>query len=131
MKDLDYKIRAAMKDSRVDPPEDSLFEDHQEETLREQIFESFRGHSRWMTIMVWIESFIFFALAVFAAVRFFEVESTRDLIFYATLFLICMGIQIAMKIWYWMLLNKNSVTREIKRLELQVAMLARRLPGSE
>lgn len=120
MKDLDEKIRAALKDSGVDPPED-----HHDETLREQIFESFRGRTRWMTIMVWIESFIFFALAIFAAFRFFEVESIRDLILYATLFLICMGIQIAMKIWYWMLLNKNSVTREIKRLELQVAMLAR------
>lgn len=120
MNDLDDKIRAALRDSGVDPPDDD-----RAETLREQIYESFRGRTRWMTIMVWIESLIFFAMAIYAAVRFFEVESTRDLILYATLFLICMGIQIAMKIWYWMLLNKNAVTREIKRLELQIAMLAR------
>jgi hypothetical protein len=32
-----------------------------------------------------------------------------------------------MKIWYWLELNKNAVTREIKRLELQVARLSARM----
>jgi|GEM_PF-3584282 len=31
------------------------------------------------------------------------------------------------KIWYWMELNRNTVLREIKRLELQVAHLAGRV----
>jgi len=30
---------------------------------------------------------------------------------------------------YWMELNKNAVTREVKRLELEIARLAARLPG--
>lgn len=125
MKDLDEKIRSALQDSGVDPPNYD-----QEETLRAQIFESFRGRSRWMTIGVWVESFIFFGLMIFSAVRFYEVDSIRNLILYATLFLASLGLQVALKIWYWMLLNKNSVTREVKRLELQIATLARRLPGS-
>ena len=41
-------------------------------------------------------------------------------------------IAIAMlKIWYWMELNKNAVTREVKRVELQLARLARQLKKAE
>jgi hypothetical protein len=32
-----------------------------------------------------------------------------------------------LKVMYWMELNKNAVTREIKRLELQIARLANRM----
>jgi hypothetical protein len=32
-------------------------------------------------------------------------------------------------IWYWLLVQRNAQTREIKRLELQVAKLASVLPG--
>ena len=38
------------------------------------------------------------------------------------------AILIAMsKIWYWMELNRNSLAREVKRLELEVALMSRQL----
>ena len=120
MTDLDSKIREALKESGVDPPDLES-----EETLRAQIAETFRGKLRGLTILAWVEQLIFFLLTIFVAVRFFQVESTRDLILYATLFLACLWATVAIKMWFWMLLNKNAITREIKRLELQVATLAR------
>ena len=123
MTDLDDKIRQALKGSGVDPID---FEE--EGTLREQVFETFRGKHRWLTILVTVEQFIFFGITIFAAVKFFHVDSTRNQIFYATVFLACFWVGIAFKMWYWMLLNRNAVTREVKRLELQLAVLARRLP---
>ena len=132
MMDLDDKIRRALEGSGVEPADGD-----QEETLRAQVLETFRGKQRWMTVAVWIEQFVFFGLTVFVAVRFFQAESTRDQIFYATLFLACFWVGTMIKLWYWMLLNKNSVIREVKRLELQVALLDRRLrddlrsPGSD
>jgi len=32
-----------------------------------------------------------------------------------------------MKTWWWMEVNKNAITREVKRLELQIARLAARV----
>ena len=32
---------------------------------------------------------------------------------------------VLMKIWFWLEINKNGLTREIKRLELQIAHLSR------
>ncbi len=42
-------------------------------------------------------------------------------------FVFCMGAISMMKIWYWMEMQRIGVTREIKRLELQVACLTQRL----
>lgn len=30
------------------------------------------------------------------------------------------------KLWYWAVMNRNAVTREIKRLEMRIAELAER-----
>ena len=39
--------------------------------------------------------------------------------------MLSLGALAAMKIWYWMELQKNAITREIKRLEIHVARLAK------
>ena len=41
--------------------------------------------------------------------------------------IVCFSAIAGMKVWYWLELNKNAVTREIKRLELQIARLASRI----
>jgi uncharacterized membrane protein YciS (DUF1049 family) len=46
---------------------------------------------------------------------------------WATGFVWCALFIMMVKIWYWLDLNRNAVTREIKRLELQVAQLSRRV----
>ena len=37
------------------------------------------------------------------------------------------AMSVPLKIWFWMEIQRNSVVREIKRLELQVANLSRQL----
>ncbi len=36
----------------------------------------------------------------------------------------------SLKAWYWMQMNRNALTREIKRLELQIARLSSRLDSA-
>jgi hypothetical protein len=46
---------------------------------------------------------------------------------YATVFQVA-AISVAMlKIWYWMEVNRHTLTREIKRVEVQVAQLVGRI----
>ncbi len=35
------------------------------------------------------------------------------------------------KMWYWMDLNKNTVVRELKRVELQIAFLAKSIAAQK
>ena len=109
---------------------DQDYDPTREETLFGMIAGSFRGKMRWMVMLVWVYALVFTALAVFAAVSFFLADSVKMWIFYAALFLMACNFIVVVKLWYWMLLNKNSITREIKRLELRIAKLTQRLTAA-
>ncbi len=36
-----------------------------------------------------------------------------------------------LKLWFWMEMNKNAVIREVKRVELQVAVLAKEMRAGQ
>jgi len=107
---------------------DKLFESElgptEEESLFEMTAQLFRGRAVHITVLVMAFAFGFMSLAIYSAVRFFGASETRDLILWAVLFLYS-GMCVAMlKMWTWMDMHKNSITREVKRLELQIARLA-------
>lgn len=59
-----------------------------------------------------------------AAVAFFRARDMRDWIMYAGVFLFAAMAVAMLKLWYLMELNRNTHTREIKRVELQLARFA-------
>ena len=123
MKDIDDKIREALRDD-----DSELLEHYQgEPAIHEMIVETFHGRFRWITVLAFVLGWGIFVLLFFVAYQFFHAETTRAMIAWATGFLWGIMWIVLMKIWFWLELNKNSVTREIKRLELQLADLSRRL----
>ncbi len=90
------------------------------EDFRDMLVSSFRGKLKWMSIVAWVYMLLFTGVSVFAAVRFFGAGDTREMIMYATIFIVSMTIIMVIKLWYWLLMNRNAVKREIKRLELRI-----------
>ena len=122
MKEIDAIIREAMNTEE----DRRWFDELDEQSLREMVLDSFKGKSRWLVYTVYFSLTVFTVLFVLSAIRFFAVESEREMITWG-LSAIFFSIAIAMlKIWYWIELNKNAVTREIKRFELQLARLTSR-----
>ena len=80
-----------------------------------------------LVFMVWFWSLFMFGGSIFCAVQFFRVDSTREMIAWAIGFMFGQLATAMLKMWYFMELNKNSLTREIKRVELQIARLSRRI----
>ncbi len=76
-------------------------------------------------VFVTIPAFV--VVAVVAAVQFFQVETVNEMIAWACAFMFCLIAIAMMKVWYWMELNKNTLIREVKRVELQIAQLTNRL----
>ena len=93
----------------------------------EMLMETFQGKHRGLVMMAVFWTSVFLALGILSGIRFFRAEATRDLLMWAAASIICLSGVSMMKVWFWMELNKNAVTREIKRLELQIARLAGRL----
>ena len=125
MKDIDDKIRQALRAEDAD-----LFDEVEgEQSLHQMVMETFRGRKRWIVLMAISVGIMFMGLAVLCAVQFFGAETTKQMIAWSIGFVFAFSAVTAMKVWYWMELNKNAIKREIKRLELQIARLAGRLPG--
>jgi hypothetical protein len=123
MNELDKRIREALH--REDG--ELLDEFCDEPSIFEMLMDTFRGRHRWLIFLMMFWTIVFLVLGVLSFVRFFRAEQTRDMLLWAvaaTFFFSGVGM---MKVWYWMELNKNALTREIKRLELQIARLAGRI----
>ena len=117
----DNDIRDALK--RADWAEE--FDAAREETFREMLAGTFRGRTRWMTVLVYIYIFAFTALMVISVVSFFGADpaDTRTQILWATSFLMSAVFVAFLKLWIWNVMNRNAIAREIKRLEMRVADL--------
>jgi hypothetical protein len=123
MTDVDEKIREALRREDAE-----LLEHYQTEPpVHELLIETFRGRRVWMSSLALVFTFLFFGLSLFALYGFFHADETRSSIAWASGFLWSSLAVAMLKIWFWMELQRNSVVREIKRLELQVANLCRQL----
>ena len=123
MRDIDKKIQEALRAEDVE-----LFgEFGGEQSMLEMVVDSFRGRMRWFMAFAIVVTVAMLVAMVAAAIAFYRAEEIREMILYAMVFGIFGGGISMMKIWYWMELNKNTLTREIKRLELQVARLSSRI----
>jgi hypothetical protein len=123
MKSIDEKIQEALSENDAELVE-SL---RGERPLGEMINEAFRSRHRWMNITSFVMPMIFVVAACFFAYQFFTASTTHAMIGWATGFLWAVTGTGMFKIFFMMELNKNSVTREIKRLELELAQLSRQL----
>ena len=127
MNEIDRRIREAL-----DADDRDWFEDFSAEPgIHEQLLETFRGKMWFLNLMTLLFGIVFMIITVMVAIRFFRAEEVREQIAYATGFVVCMLIILGMKIWYWMVLNRNMVTREVKRVELQLAHLSNRIGQGE
>lgn len=120
MNDIDEQIRAALKEEDADLL--SRFEG--DAPLHIMLIELYQGRRRWLNMSATIATFGLFALMLWCGNCFFAAESTRDMIAWATGFLTLFMWIVMMKLWFWLEMVKNTVTREMKRVELQIALLS-------
>jgi uncharacterized membrane protein len=122
MNKLDDAIRQAL--SREDA---ALLEGlGADQPLHSQLMQTFQGKLAWMNVVGWIAGFVLAAVLFFCGWQFLQAPEIRDMLIWgAAAGLAAAGIVLT-KLWFWMELQKNSIVREIKRLELQVARLSAR-----
>jgi hypothetical protein len=96
----------------------------------EQLIAQFRARRRWLTALVFGLGAIWALVAVVTTIEFFRAESLRAMIAWAGGYGLCLMNIALVKTWYWMELNKNAVTREVKRVELLVTHLANQLKAA-
>jgi hypothetical protein len=122
MNELDRKIREAFP-----ADEAALLGPLDEPSLWGQLKEMFQGRQRWVSVLVLVGTLAFAVFAVVCVVYFFRAESEREMIAWAGGFGLGLIAVSFGRLWFWLLLHRNAVVREVKRVELQLARLSSQL----
>ena len=109
----------------IDGPD--VYDDSREDTIGSMLSDFYSRKMLSIAILVWAWALIFMAGAVGSAIMFFVSGQIRDQIMYASLF-VCLVLFVGfMKVFAWQMMARNSIKREVKRLELRIAELTQAL----
>ncbi|MCH8821939.1 MAG: hypothetical protein IH984_00370 [Planctomycetes bacterium] len=123
MNNIDAKIKRALEATDADLADE--FDGDQ--SMMEMVLDTFRGTQKWLTFLAIVFGIVFMAGSVFGIIQLFKAQDMHEHILWGLGVMFCFSAVSMMKIWFWMQMNRNSILREIKRVELQVARLAARL----
>jgi hypothetical protein len=96
-------------------------------SMAELLMETFRGRHRRLAIGGALLNLVLFAGALYSAIQFLRTEDVREMLLWGAGAFLCFGMVTAIKVWYWLEMTRLSITRDAKRLELQVSRLAERV----
>jgi len=120
--EIDDLIREALGQDDAE-----LLDEFGEQSLPEMVTGVFRGRRRLLMVGTTAVILAFFALSIICAVQLFTTGSSRHMLLWAAGLFVSWTSMIGFKTVSWMEMNRNALAREVKRLELQVAQLARAL----
>lgn len=121
MTNLDDQIRAALSAEE----KQELEHLSGEQGVFDKIGDTFRSKMRFWIMLIWTEMIVLIGVIAWTGWKFFNATEPRDMIIWGAFSILGVLAIWVMKIWYWMEINKNTVVREVKRLELQVAYLTK------
>lgn len=107
----------------IDRMTQELYDAPREDSFLAMVSEFYSRKMLGTTLIIWGNFLFFFALGIGCAVLFFLADEVRYQIAWAALFVCCMQWSTLIKVYGWQVMNRNSIKREIKRLELRVAEL--------
>ncbi|MFK7954025.1 MAG: DUF6768 family protein [Ekhidna sp.] len=119
---IDELIKEALTDD-----EQVLFNSFEEQNVLQKFGGLFQGKMKWLNTLTFIIQFVMTVFAFYFGYRFFTAVDTIQMIqFGAGVMLLMIAISM-LKLFHIMEMNKNATIREIKRMELQLSLLASKL----
>lgn len=100
------------------------YDESRENSIREMLGNFYNRKMRSVVILVWAFALLCIAGAAAVAVLFFKTDQVKLLILYGVLFIVLAHWVDLIKIFAWQMIHRNSLRRELKRLELRIAELS-------
>ncbi len=120
------KIDVLIKEALTE--EESKFYDKlDEQNIFQMLGGLFQGKNKWIILLFNVVMLIVLGLLIYCVVQFFNTDQTNDLIKWALAIVTGLMMISMLKMFIWMQMDKNSIKRELKRLELQVSNLSSKL----
>ncbi len=126
MKNEFEKIDELIKEALTE--EESKFYDNlDEQNVFQMLGGLFQGKNKWIMLLMNFVMLIVFGFLIYSVVQFFNTEVTNELIRWSLAIITFLLIISMLKMFLWMQMDKNSIKREIKRIELQISTLSSKL----
>jgi hypothetical protein len=122
MEDIDKLIKETLTKEEA-----KFYNDLDEQNVFQMFTGLFQGKNKWLMYVMNFMTLIFFALFVYCLVMFCGTDQTNGLIKWGIggiMFLIALSM---LKLFTWLQMDKNTLLRELKRLELQLLSVTGRI----
>lgn len=119
---IDMLIKEALTEE-----ERKFYDNLDEQNVFQMLGDLFSGKNKWIIILMNIVNLIVFGLLIYCVIQFFNTDVTNELIKWTAAGFICLMMVSMLKMFIWMQMDKNSIKRELKRLELQVLTLSSKI----
>jgi len=106
--------------------EAKFYDELGEQNLLQMLGGLFQSKHSWLLVIMNIVNIVMFVLSIYCVIQFLNTDITNELIKWASAGFICWTSIAMIKLFVWMQMDKNAILREFKRLELQVAALAKK-----
>lgn len=125
MKELDDLIKETLSKEEA-----KFYEELEEKNLFGKITEVYKSKMGWLAILMNILHLAFAVFFVYSIIEFFDAETTRDMIIWCSAGFLSMIFMAMLKLYVWMQMDKTDIMRELKRVELQISVLAHQKENS-
>ncbi|PHS64107.1 MAG: hypothetical protein COB12_08190 [Flavobacterium sp.] len=126
MKNEFEEIDALIKEALTEE-EAKFYDNLDEQNVFEMLGGLFQGKNKWIILLFNIVMVLVFGVLIYCVIQFFNTELTNELIKWSLAIVVCLLMVSMLKIFIWMQMDKNSIKREIKRIELQISTLSSKL----
>jgi hypothetical protein len=116
-----------MTDKQTQAMIDEIYDTSREDTLLSMVGELYSKKMLPSFLVHAAYSLVFIIPAVYCGIKFFDTQSVQFQLMYAAIFICCVHVVFLRKVIYWQMLQKNSVSREVKRLEVRIVELTQTL----
>lgn len=116
------EIDRLIKES-LNKDEAEFYNSFEEESFFKMMTSHYRDKMAWMAYLTSAVHLIVVIVAVYCGYQLFTIEGTTEILRYGSVMFIALIFAAMIKLWHWMQIDKNSVLREMKRIEFQIALL--------
>ena len=116
------KIDTLIKEA-LTQEESKFYNELEEQNIFQMLTGLFQGKMKWFIVIINVVSIIAFGLFIYCVIQFLDTEVTNELIKWGIAGTFCMLMISMLKIFVWNQMDKNSIKRELKRIELQISFL--------
>lgn len=122
LEEIDQLIKETLTEQ-----ETKFYDSLEEQNAFQMLWGIFSGKNRWLMILTSIIQAVFFGLFIYCLVEFLHTDETNELIKWGLAGVVCIMASSMLKLYAWMQVERKTIIREIKRIELLLSSMSSKI----